>query len=86
VCRRSWQRRAAPRHTSRRSGSTAIHTAQVLPVEQSAAERAKTIVLGSRQLSARHALHLAIMQEHGIEQILSFDAGFDGFPGTTRLS
>lgn len=59
---------------------------QVLPVEQSAAERAKTIVLGSRQLSARDALHLAIMQEHGIEQILSFDTGFDGFPGITRLS
>ncbi|TLY67592.1 MAG: type II toxin-antitoxin system VapC family toxin, partial [Gammaproteobacteria bacterium] len=59
---------------------------QVLPVEQSAAERAKTIVLGSRQLSARDALHLAIMQQHGIEQILSFDAGFDGFPGITRLS
>src|SRR6266516_6082977 len=36
---------------------------EVLPVEQSAAERAKTIVLGSRQLSARDALHLAIMQE-----------------------
>lgn len=59
---------------------------QVLPVEQSAAERAKTIVLGSRQLSARDALHLAIMQGHGIEQILSFDTGFDGFPGITRLS
>jgi predicted nucleic acid-binding protein len=58
----------------------------ILPVEQSAAERAKTIVLGSRQLSARDALHLAIMQEHGIEQILSFDTGFDGFPGITRLS
>ena len=59
---------------------------QVLPVDQTAAERAKTLVLGSRQLSARDALHLAIMHEHRIEQILSFDAGFDGFPGITRLS
>jgi len=59
---------------------------QVLPVDQAAAERAKTLVLGSRQLSARDALHLAIMHEHRIEQILSFDAGFDGFPGITRLS
>ena len=59
---------------------------QVLPVDHAAAERAKTLVLGSRQLSARDALHLAIMHEHRIEQILSFDAGFDGFPGITRLS
>jgi hypothetical protein len=59
---------------------------QVLPIDQAAAERAKTLVLGSRQLSARDALHLAIMHEHRIEQILSFDAGFDGFPGVTRLS
>ena len=59
---------------------------QVLPIDQAAAERAKTLVLGSRQLSARDALHLAIMHEHRIEQILSFDAGFDGFPGITRLS
>ena len=59
---------------------------QVLPIDQAAAERAKALVLGSRQLSARDALHLAIMHEHRIEQILSFDAGFDGFPGVTRLS
>jgi hypothetical protein len=59
---------------------------QVLPIDQAAAERAKTLLLGSWQLSARDALHLAIMHEHRIEQILSFDAGFDGFPGVTRLS
>ena len=58
---------------------------QVLPIELAAVERAKTIVLGSRQLSARDALHLAVMEQHSIEQILSFDAGFDGFPGITRL-
>jgi predicted nucleic acid-binding protein len=59
---------------------------QVLPVTQAAAERAKSIVLGSRTLSARDALHLAIMEQHSIERILSFDTGFDGFPGITRLS
>ncbi len=58
---------------------------QVLPVGHSAVERAKTIVLGQRKLSARDALHLAIMEEHEIEQIFSFDTGFDGFPGITRL-
>jgi hypothetical protein len=59
---------------------------QVLAVDREAAERAKQILLGDRQLAARHAVHLAIMEHHGIERILSFDSGFDGFPGITRLS
>ena len=59
---------------------------QVLPVDAAAAGRAKEIVMGHRQISARDALHFAIMEHHGIEQILSFDAGFDGFPGVERLS
>lgn len=59
---------------------------QVLPVDAAAVSRAKDIVLGHKQLSARDALHLAIMEQHGIERVLSFDAGFDGFPGITRLS
>lgn len=41
---------------------------------------------GHRQMSARDAAHLAVMEQHGIERILSFDSGFDGFPGITRLS
>jgi len=26
------------------------------------------------------------MEQHGIGQILTFDSGFDGFPGITRLA
>jgi predicted nucleic acid-binding protein len=59
---------------------------QVLPVDQAAVQRAKEIVLGHRHLSARDAVHLAIMEQHGIERILTFDAEFDGFPGISRLS
>jgi predicted nucleic acid-binding protein len=58
---------------------------QVFPIDQSAVERAKTIVMGHARLSARDALHIAVMEQHRVEQILSFDAGFDGFPGITRL-
>jgi predicted nucleic acid-binding protein len=58
---------------------------EVLPVHLNAAQRAKEIVLGNRRLSARDALHIAVMEQNGIERILSFDAGFDGFPGITRL-
>ncbi|MFZ0964367.1 MAG: type II toxin-antitoxin system VapC family toxin [Terriglobia bacterium] len=59
---------------------------QVLDVTRTAVERAKEIVLGHPRLSARDAVHLAVMEQHGISQILSFDSGFDGFPGIARLS
>jgi predicted nucleic acid-binding protein len=61
-------------------------TDEVLPIDKRAAERAKEIVLGHERLSARDAVHLAIMEEHGIDRILSFDSGFDRFPGIARLS
>ena len=59
---------------------------EVLPVDRTVVERAKQIVLGYQRLSGRDAVHLAVMERHGIEEILSFDTGFDGFPGVTRLS
>jgi predicted nucleic acid-binding protein len=59
---------------------------QVLGIDRVAVERAKEIVLGHRHLSARDAVHLAVMEQHGIDRILTFDSGFDGFPGVTRLS
>lgn len=58
----------------------------ILPVDAPAANRAKEIILGSPRVSSRDAVHLAIMELHGIERILSFDSGFDRFPGVTRLS
>ena len=58
----------------------------VFAVDLNATQSAKTIVLGSSTLSARDAIHLAVMQQHSVSQILSFDAAFDGHPGITRLS
>lgn len=58
---------------------------QVLPVDLQATSRAKEIVLGSLDLSARDAIHLAIMEIHKIDQILSFDSGFDRVPGINRV-
>jgi predicted nucleic acid-binding protein len=58
---------------------------EVLSVNSAAVERAKQIVLEYRRLSARDAVHLSIMEQHGIERILSFDSGFDSFPGITRI-
>ena len=59
---------------------------QVLAVDSRVVQRAKQIVLGYRQLSARDAVHLSVMEQNGIERILSFDSGFDAFPRIKRLS
>jgi len=58
---------------------------EVFPVEVQDVEHAKAIVLGWSRLSARDAVHLAIMERHGVARIMSFDAGLDGYPGVTRL-
>ena len=57
----------------------------VLPVTIETMQRAREIVLGSAALSARDAVHIAVMQQHGVEEILSFDRRFDGVPGVRRL-
>jgi uncharacterized protein len=59
---------------------------EVIAVDGAIVERAKEIILGYSRLSARDAVHLAIMERNGIEQILSFDSGFDLFPGIRRLA
>jgi predicted nucleic acid-binding protein len=58
---------------------------EVLGVTLADVERAKAIVLGRMRLSARDALHAAVMERAGIERVMSFDRGFDGLPGVTRL-
>lgn len=54
----------------------------ILPAD---VERAKSIVLGKTRLSARDAIHAAVMERERIERIMSFDRGFDGLPGLVRL-
>jgi predicted nucleic acid-binding protein len=58
---------------------------EVFAVDLPTVQRARTIVLGRRGLSARDALHVAVMEEQGIQRILTFDAGFDGLPGIERV-
>ena len=48
--------------------------------------RSARALLGSvAGLSARDALHVAVMQKAGASRILSFDSGFDACPGIERL-
>ena len=57
----------------------------IYPVESVDVDRAKAIVLGARSISARDAVHVAIMQRYGIAKVLSFDGDFDQFPWLKRL-
>jgi len=58
----------------------------VWPVDRKAVERAKVIVLEREKLSARDALHVALMEQNGVTHIASFDAGFDQIPGLVRVT
>ena len=58
---------------------------EVFPIELEDVERARGLLLTWRALSARDALHLAVLQRRGIGKIFSFDMHFDGIPGVVRI-
>jgi hypothetical protein len=58
----------------------------VYPIERTDIERARRLLRTTPRLSARDAIHVAVMQGRDIDRILSFDSGFDGIPGIVRLS
>ena len=57
---------------------------QVLPIEVADVQAAKEVLLGRYRLSARDAVHVAVMRRHGIDTVITFDRGFDGYPGIHR--
>jgi uncharacterized protein len=57
----------------------------VHPIELEDVQRARRLLGTADRLSARDAIHLAVMQRRGIERILTFDSGFDGLPGIERV-
>jgi predicted nucleic acid-binding protein len=60
-------------------------TDQVFPVELEDVQHAKRLVVTASRLSAREAVHVAVMQRHRVERILSFDRGFDDVTGVVRV-
>lgn len=58
---------------------------QTLPVDLTHIRRAQEILCSSSQVSARDAVHVAVMESEGISRLLSFDAGFDRFPYLQRI-
>ncbi|MFY9264590.1 MAG: type II toxin-antitoxin system VapC family toxin [Solirubrobacterales bacterium] len=59
---------------------------QVLPLEVAEANAAKDILLRYPSLSARDAIHVAVMRRHGVERIMTFDRGFDEYPSVVRIA
>ena len=57
----------------------------VFPIEPDDVENAKNLLLGRWSLSARDAIHVAVMQRHEVRQIATFDDDFDVVPGIKRV-
>ena len=58
---------------------------EVVPIGKSEVLRAGEIAQSRALMSARDAVHIAVMERHGIRSILSFDADFDRWPGLQRI-
>jgi predicted nucleic acid-binding protein len=58
---------------------------EVIPIEKTEVLRAGEIAQNRARMSARDALHIAVMERHGIRSILSFDGDFDRWPGLQRI-
>jgi predicted nucleic acid-binding protein len=59
---------------------------EILPIDGDTVLRAKEIVLRGAGVSARDAIHLAVMARENIDRILTFDRGFDRHPGVKRIA
>ena len=59
---------------------------EVFPIEHPDVEAAKALMLGLPDLSARDAVHAAVMKRRRVSRLLSFDTGFDRVVGIERLS
>jgi predicted nucleic acid-binding protein len=57
----------------------------VYPIERADVERARTLIERTPQLSARDAIHVAVMRRHDVDQVMSFDRGFDAIAGMERI-
>lgn len=49
-------------------------------------QRARRLLATTAALSARDALHVAVMQGRDIDRIMSFDSAFDGIPGIETVA
>jgi predicted nucleic acid-binding protein len=58
----------------------------VHPIELADVRRSRRLLETVPTLSARDALHVAVMQRRDINRILTFDVGFDAITGIVRVT
>jgi hypothetical protein len=58
---------------------------EVFSIERADVLRAAEIAQGRALMSARDSVHIAVMEHHGIQSILSFDSDYDRWPGLRRI-
>jgi predicted nucleic acid-binding protein len=58
---------------------------EVYPIEAADVGSAKDVLMGRAPVSARDALHVAVMKRRGVERVMSFDAGFDAIGWIERV-
>lgn len=58
---------------------------ETFAVELPDVEAAKQLIFGAGGVSARDALHVAVMRRHQVDTIMTFDRGFDSYPGIHRI-
>lgn len=58
---------------------------EVFGIELADVDRARTLLSQGERLSARDALHVAVMERNDVHRIMSFDSGYDAIPGVERL-
>jgi predicted nucleic acid-binding protein len=58
---------------------------EVFAIERDDVLAARRLLARLPRLSARDALHVATMRRHGVDDILTFDTGFDVVGGLRRL-
>ena len=59
---------------------------EVIPVTGDDVLEARRLLLELPALSARDAVHAAVMRRRGVQRLVSFDRGFDAIVGLERLS
>jgi predicted nucleic acid-binding protein len=59
---------------------------QVIPVTLADTDGARKLIASSSVVGVRDAIHAAVMLNHGIKDIATFDRGFDVIRGIRRLS
>jgi hypothetical protein len=61
-------------------------TDQVAPIDSDDVTVARDLVLSGVAVSARDAIHVAVMRRLGCSRIMTFDRGLDAVPGVTRVT